>query len=95
MAGYVIIDGEVIDEAAFAEYAEKIVEVIAEAGGKYLVRGGGVNVIDGDWSPQRLVIIEFDSVEQAQGWIDSPGYQEIHELRDRGIRSNLLIVQGV
>ena len=95
MSGYVVIDGEVIDEAAFAEYAEKIVDVVAESGGKYLVRGGGVTVIDGDWSPQRLVIIEFESVEQAQAWIDSPGYQEIHELRDRGIRSNLLIVEGV
>ena len=95
MAGYVIIDGEIIDEAAFAEYAEKIVDVVAESGGKYLVRGGDVEIIDGDWTPNRLIVIEFESVEQARGWIASPGYQEIHELRDRSINSNLLIVAGV
>ena len=60
-----------------------------------VITGGDVEVVDGDWTPPRLVIIEFGSVEEARGWINSPGYQEIHELRDRGIRSNLLIVEGV
>ena len=95
MAGYIVIDGEVIDEAAFAEFSEKILDVVAEAGGKYIVRGGDVEVVDGDWTPHRLVIIEFESVEQARGCINSSGYQEINELRVRGIRSNLLIVEGV
>ena len=95
MAGYVVIDGEITDEAAFAEYAEKIVGVVAECGGKYLVRGGAVEVIDGDWTPHRLVIMEFESLESAQNFIKSPEYQAIHDLRDRGINSNLLIVEGV
>ena len=95
MAGYVIIDLEIIDEPLFGEFAAKIVDVVAAHGGKYLVRGGATEVSDGDWNPGRIVVMEFESVERAREFVNSPGYQEIIDIRARSSRGSVIIVEGV
>ena len=66
MAGYLIAELNVTDQELFAEFATKIVELVKDYDGRYLVRGGETEVIEGDWSPQRVVVIEFDSYERVQ-----------------------------
>ena len=95
MAGYEIVDGEVTDAEVFAEYLERIVGVVEAYGGKYLVRGGASEVTDGDWTPGRLVVIEFESIERVREYINSDEYQEIKEIRDRSSNTNVVIVEGV
>ena len=95
MAGYVIVNLEITDADRFAEYAEKIVDVVDAHGGKYIVRSDSAEVITGDWTPSRVVVIEFESVERARGWINSPEYRELVDLRLSGANSSMVIVEGV
>ena len=69
--------------SVFAEFRERVGATVEAHGGRYLVRGGATEVADGDWTPDRLVVIEFDSVEQARAWVNSPEYTEIkgHSLK--------------
>jgi uncharacterized protein (DUF1330 family) len=67
---------------------------VAAFGGRYVVRGGSIENIEGDWQPGRVVIIEFDSVEQAKAWYDSQEYEEAKALRIRSTISSLMIVEG-
>lgn len=95
MAAYLISDGDVTDPALFAEFADGILPVMEAHNGKYLVRGGATQVVGGNWTPHRLVIIEFESLEQLQALIDSPEYIELAEVRDRSSNSNTIIVDGI
>ena len=95
MAAYLISDGDVTDPALFAEFAERILPVMDAHGGKYLVRGGATQVVGGDFTPHRLVVIEFESMERLQALIASPEYIELAEIRDRSSNSNTIIVDGV
>ena len=74
MAGYVIADVQVTDEALFDEYRKLVPGTVAAYGGKYLVRGGEWEVREGEWTPTRTVVLQFDSVERAREWYDSPEY---------------------
>ena len=95
MAGYVIVDAEITDEALFADFAARVPAVVAAHGGRYLVRGGATEVVQGDWAPHRVVVVEFDSVEQASGWQNSPDYAELREMLIKSTNTNVIIVEGV
>ena len=95
MAGYVLIDSEVTDEALFAEFRGRVAATIEAYGGKYLVRGGATEVIEGEWMPDRIVVVEFDNVEQARAWLNSPQYTEIKEIRTKSANASVIIVEGV
>ena len=95
MAGYVIVNDDITDEAVFAEFRERVGATTEAYGGRYLVRGGGTEVVEGDWTPDRLVIIEFDSVEQAHAWLNSPEYLEIKDIRARSATARIIIAEGV
>ena len=95
MAGYVIIDVEVTDEALFGEFAEKIVGLVDAQGGRYLVRGGAAEGITGGWTPGRVVVMEFDSLDAARGLIESDGYKELEDIRVRSMNTRMIIVEGV
>ncbi len=95
MAAYLISDGEVTDADLFAEFAEGILPVMDAHGGKYLARGGATQVVGGTWSPHRLVVIEFPSMEQLQALIASPEYLRLAEIRDRSSNSNTILVDGI
>ncbi len=94
MKGYIIGDIEVTDRAVFDECRAKVPAMIAAHGGRYVVRGGAYDRLEGDWTPRRLVILEFPSVAQARGFYEAPEYQPLKALRERSSRSNLVIVEG-
>ena len=95
MAAYVIVDVEVTDPVKFAEYGGLVPGTVEKYGGKYLVRGGTIEKIEGKWEPTRVVVIEFESVEQVKRWYDSDEYSGPKQLRREASKANLLIVEGV
>ena len=95
MAAYVIADVEVTNPEAYEEYRPHVPATIEKYGGKYVVRGGTVDTVEGIWSPQRLVVIEFPSMELAKKWYDSPEYTEIRGIRFRNAKSNVIFVDGI
>lgn len=95
MSAYVIFDIEVTDPARYEEYKRLAPPAIAAYGGKYLARGGQADVLEGTWSPQRLVLLEFPTVEQAKAWIESPQYREARALRHATAKTHAVVVQGL
>ena len=94
MSSYVVIDTETLDEGAYAEFAAKIAEAVAAHDGAFLVRGGDPEAMEGDWTPQRLVIMQFDSADGASNFLRSDEYTSLDELRHRAVRSSVLAVRG-
>ena len=94
MVAYVINDMEVTDPALLEEYKKLSPATIAQYGGRFLARGGRTETLEGDWSPRRLVILEFPSYEQAKAWADSPEYAPAKRLRQKASRSNLVLIDG-
>ena len=94
MAAYVIVDLEVTDPAGFEEYRMVVPATIEKYGGKYLVRGGRMETLEGDWSPKRVVVLEFESVERAKEWWNSEDYREPKALRQRTTKTNAIVVEG-
>ena len=94
MPAYVINDMEVTDPQQFEDYKKLSPPTVAQYGGRFLVRGGRTVTLEGDWSPKRLVILEFPSVEQAQAWIDSPEYAPARRIRQLAANSNMVVVEG-
>ncbi|HET7776514.1 MAG TPA: DUF1330 domain-containing protein [Azospira sp.] len=96
MAAYLLAEAAVTDPAAYETYKQLAQTAIAQYGGRYLVRGGASAVLEGDWkTPPRLVIVEFESVEQAQKFYDSPEYRAAREARKNAANMNMLVVQGI
>lgn len=95
MPAYVINDMEVTDPRLFEEYKKLSPPTVAQYGGKFLARGGRTETLEGDWSPRRLVVLEFPSLEAAQAWIDSPEYAPARRLRQLSSRSNIVLLEGV
>jgi uncharacterized protein (DUF1330 family) len=94
MAAYVIGEIEVTDPALYEEYRKQVMAVVTKYGGKFIVRGGKVETLEGGWAPKRFVALEFPSMEQAQKWYRSPEYAPLIELRKRASRGKLIIVEG-
>ena len=95
MAGYVLVDLQVTDAEVYAEFREKVAGTVEAHGGKYLVRGGNAEAIEGDWEPERLIVMEFDSVAQIKTWLASPEFTELKEIRLRSATANVIVVEGV
>ncbi len=74
MKGHVLMDAEIIDTEAYAEFAKKSQEAVAAHGGRVLVRTRDIEAIQGDWMPKRLVVLEFDNLEAARGYTSSAEY---------------------
>ena len=94
MAAYVIVDMAVHDAVKIEEYRKLAGASIAAHGGKFLVRGGRIEILDGDWKPQRVVVIEFPGMEQAQRWRASPEYGKACAIRDRAATTRMVLVEG-
>jgi len=95
MAAYVIADNEITDQALFADYARDIVAVTEAHGGRYLVRGGATEVVEGNWTPHRVVVIEFEDIEHARSFASDPDYVRLADLRGRSSVTSTVIVEGV
>jgi uncharacterized protein (DUF1330 family) len=94
MAAYVIAEVVVTDPVRFERYKEAVPATIAAHGGRYLVRGGSVDPVEGTWQPKRLVVVEFESPQRARGWLESPEYQEVKRLRQGAAQFQVVIVEG-
>lgn len=95
MAAYLVADIDVTDPAQFEEYKKLAPGAIAKYGGRYLIRGGAYEALEGDWKPQRLTIVEFDSMEKAKAFYTSPEYQAAIKVRAGSAKFKALLVQGV
>lgn len=95
MAAYVIANVEVLDPVGFEEYRQRVPGTIAQYGGRYLVRGGETETKEGDWSPQRLIVLEFASLARAREWYESPEYRPLIALRERSAKTQLVFAAGV
>jgi uncharacterized protein (DUF1330 family) len=93
LPGYVVAEVEVTNPETFKEYAEKTPGTIAASGGHYIIRGGKSVSIEGE-PPKRFVVIQFDSVEKAKAWEDSPAYDAIKPIRHSSAKSRVFIIEG-
>ena len=94
MPGYVIAEVTVTHPEEYARYREMVPPTVAKYGGRFIVRGGKTETVEGDWKPTRLVVIEFESAARAKEWWASEEYREAKALRQRTARSSVLIVEG-
>ncbi|HVM81536.1 MAG TPA: DUF1330 domain-containing protein [Stellaceae bacterium] len=94
MKAFLIAAETVKDEAMFAQYRKEVLPTIEAFGGKFIVRGGTLTTLEGEWPHPRLVIIEFPSRAAAESWYKSPGYQKIVGLRLKSTDGSVIIVDG-
>ncbi|GGG39729.1 hypothetical protein GCM10010964_29120 [Caldovatus sediminis] len=92
--GYIFAEIEVTDPATYEQYRPLAAAAIAAHGGRYLVRGGEPRALEGDRSPKRVVVLEFDSPEQAEAFYRSPQYQEALAIRQRSSKGHLYLLTG-
>ncbi len=93
--GYIIAEAKVTDPVAYETYKKLAQAAIAAYGGRYVVRGGAIEQLEGKWTgAPRLVIVEFDSVELAKKFYDSPEYRAAREARAGAADMNMLVVEG-
>jgi uncharacterized protein (DUF1330 family) len=95
MAAYVIVHVEVTKPTEYEDYKKMSPSSIEAYGGRFLARGGATQVLEGNWQPKRLVILEFPSAEQARTWWASPEYAPAKALRNATSNSDLVIIEGV
>ena len=95
MAAYVIAEIDVTDPAGYEEYRRLGPPTIAAYGGKFVVRGSKVEVLEGTWAPKRLVVLEFESVERAKEWWASKEYSAAKQVRHKTATTNMIVVEGV
>ena len=95
MTAYIVVEVDVKDPERYADYRKMVPASLEAYGGKFLVRGGAVEKLEGDWQPSRFVLIAFDSAEQAKRWWDSDEYRPARDLRQETARTKMIVVEGV
>ena len=95
MPAYVIAEIDITDPARYEQYKAATPAAIAAGGGRFLVRGGELVVLEGDWQPTRLVVLEFEDLAAAKRWYESEAYQEAKKLREGAAHLRVVAVQGV
>jgi uncharacterized protein (DUF1330 family) len=95
MAGYIIVDVEITDAKKYAEYIEVVPPTILAHGGRFLVRGGKAENLEGDWIPKRVIVLKFNSVEDAKRWWASEEYKAPKALRQSASIANMIVVEGM
>ena len=95
MAAYVVVEIAIHDAETYERYKQLGPPSIAAYGGRYLVRGGAVEVLEGSWNPPRFVILEFPTTERARAWWNSPEYAPAKALRQASTQTDMLLVEGL
>ena len=95
MAAYIVVEVHANDPLAYERYKELAPPSIALFGGRYLVRGGACDTLEGDWRPRRIVVLEFPSAERARAWWNSDEYREAKALRQSCARTQMILVEGI
>ena len=95
MAAYVMVDIEVSDPVRYEEYKRLAAPTVGAFGGRYVVRGGAVHVLEGKWPTARFVVLEFPTAQRAREWWDSDLYRPVRALRQACANSRMILVEGV
>jgi uncharacterized protein (DUF1330 family) len=95
MSAYVIVEIDVVDPVGYEDYKKRASASVEKHGGKYIVRGGKTEVLEGDWQPKRIVVLQFDSMQRAKDWLHCEEYREPRKMRHRTARTNMVLVEGV
>ena len=95
MPAYVIVETDIHDPEQYEQYKAASPGAIAAGGGRFLARGGELAVLEGDWHPSRIVVLEFENLEAAKRWYESETYQAAKTLRDGAARLNVIAVEGL
>jgi uncharacterized protein (DUF1330 family) len=95
MAAYIVVEVEVRDKERYEDYKRLVQPTLDAYGGRFIVRGGAAETLEGDWSPGRLVIVEFPSAEQARRWWASPEYAPAKALRQATAHTQMILVEGL
>ena len=94
MSAYVIVEIEIHDPADYEEYKKLTPGSIAAYDGRFVVRGAQTESLEGDWNPQRIVVLQFPSVQRAKEWWNSPEYTKAKTIRQRAAKTKMLVVEG-
>jgi len=94
MAAYIIVEVEVTHAAEYEQYKQMVPPTLAAFGGRFVVRGGACDTLEGDWRPRRMVVLEFPSVARAKAWWASPEYRDAKALRQRTAKTKMIVVEG-
>ena len=95
MSAYMIVDIEIHDPAGYDEYRKVVGPTLQQYGGKFVVRGGKIDVLEGNWNPKRIVVLEFESAARVRQWYDSEEYRVPKQIRMRASKGNIVLVEGV
>jgi len=95
MSAYVIVEIDVTDPVGYEEYKKHAAATVHRHGGKYIARGGKTEVLEGDWKPNRIVVLQFESMERAKEWLNCEEYREPRKMRHRTAKTNMIVVEGV
>jgi uncharacterized protein (DUF1330 family) len=96
MPAYVISDVSLKDDTvAVTAYRTRAADSIARYGGRYIVRGGSLEALEGNWLPRMLIVVEFPDIATARAWYKSPEYAQALTFRDKALTRNLLLLDGV
>jgi uncharacterized protein (DUF1330 family) len=95
MSAYVVVDIEINDPSTYEEYKRLAPPSIAQFGGRYIARGGQTEILEGNWQPKRLVLLEFPTIEQAKAWWASTEYADAKAMRHRSAVTNMVVVEGL
>jgi uncharacterized protein (DUF1330 family) len=91
----VIAETNITDPEQYEQYKDASPNAVAAGGGRFLVRGGELAVLEGDWQPSRLVVLEFEDLAAAKRWYESEVYQQAKQLREGAAHMRVVAVQGV
>jgi uncharacterized protein (DUF1330 family) len=95
MPAYIIVDIHITDPIGYEGYKKLAGPTVEKQGGKYIVRGGKTEILEGDWQPKRIVVLEFESTQRAKDWLNSEEYREPRKMRHRTAKTNMILVEGV
>jgi uncharacterized protein (DUF1330 family) len=95
VAAYVIVEIDIVDPVGYEEYKKLAGTTVKKYGGKYIVRGGTAETLEGDWEPKRIVMLEFESTQRAKEWLNCEEYREPRKMRHRTARTKMILVEGV
>jgi uncharacterized protein (DUF1330 family) len=95
MPAYVIVEIDIVDPVGYEEYKKLAGATVEKYEGKYIARGGRTDVLEGDWKPKRIVVLQFESAQRAKDWLNSEEYREPRKMRHRTARTNMILVEGV
>jgi uncharacterized protein (DUF1330 family) len=95
VSAYVIVEIDVHDPVGYEDYKKQAGPTVEAKGGKYIVRGGKTEVLEGEWKPKRIVVLEFPSGEKAKEWLNCEEYSEPRKMRHRTAKTNMILIEGV